>query len=200
MALEGYSLHLEGQTELVLHNNLTVDQLHPLKKKIASITSKKKKTDADCMELRRLEFQAGLYWSKELGPYVPNANLRKMLIEGAKKDKRGKDFESGLFVIGHAPIQYEGPRDLKSLIDDESFSWRTVVGNQRNSVMRTRPRFNPWSLEFEVKCDEQLISRDMLENAIEHASVEVGLCDGRSIGCGRFRWKLTDGVNGNGRG
>lgn len=206
METETYRIRLEGTTPLVLHNNQCVNPLNPLKKKIAAITSKaKRKTEADHLQLYKLEFQAGLYINDRLGPYVPAQNIRATLINGARKQKDGKQFESGLYVPEDAPIQYEGPRDLQGLLDrgcheEGGFMWTTVVGNQRASIMRTRPRFDDWAIEFDAICVNSLISRDMLEGALYAAQVQVGICDGRSIGMGRFDARILHaGSETNGR-
>lgn len=187
MSVDRYKIRLVGRTDLVLHNNQCVDPLNPLKKQISAITGKKKKTDADHLQLRKLEFIAGLYFNDQLGPFIPAQNLRKMLIEAARKDKNGKQFESGIFVEDHAPIQYEGPRTVEKMIEcGDEYMWTTPAGNQSSTIMRTRPRFRKWHVDFELIAEPSLVQRDMLENALRHAEISVGICDARSIGCGRF--------------
>jgi hypothetical protein len=189
MSSQQLTVRLTGRTPLVLHNNQCVNPRNPLKKQIALITSKgKRKTDADLDQLEKLEFAAGLYINDQLGPYVPAQNLRKMLIEAARKEKNGKQFESGIFVLDDAPIEYEGPRtfDEMWMMKDE-FAWTCVVGNQAASILRTRPRFKKWAVQFVVDTEESLVTRDMVESALRHAEISVGLCDARSVGCGRFK-------------
>lgn len=194
MAAKKVSVRLTGRTPLVLHNNQCVNPRNPLKKQISAITSKgKRKTDADHDQLEKLEFLAGLYINDRIGPYVPAQNIRKMLIEAARKEKNGKQFESGAFVNEDVPILYDGPRDFEGMYAmGDKFVWTTVVGNQQASIMRTRPRFNEWKVEFEVYLEDSLVTVDMLCGALRHAQIAVGLCDGRSIGCGRFTWDLID--------
>lgn len=179
---------LNGVSPLVMHNNRCVNPRDPLKKAIAAITGKgKRKTEADLDELERLEFVAGLYYDEEMGPYIPSNNIRKMLIEGARKVKMGKQFESGVFVTRDVPVEYDGPRDFEKMWElRDKFAWTTVVGNQKASILRTRPRFKQWKIEFSVILEESLVSVDDLKTALKHAEIAVGLCDGRSVGCGRF--------------
>lgn len=186
------TVRLTGKTPLVLHNNQCVDPRNPLKKAISAITSKgKRKTDADLEEIIRLEFAAGLYLDPVLGPVVPAQNIRKMLIEAARKDKNGKQFESGAYIYEASAIEYEGPRDLRGMIDDGRFMWTTVVGNQSASILRTRPKFDQWALNFNVELEDTLVTKDMLQNAMNHAQLAVGLCDARAIGYGRFSWEIV---------
>lgn len=194
MSASQLTVRLTGRTPLVLHNNQCVNPRNPFKKQIASITSKgKRKTESDLDLLEKLEFASGLYINDQLGPYVPAQNLRKMLIEAARKEKNGKQFESGVFVIEDAPIEYEGPRTFEEMWAlREQFAWTTVVGNQSASILRTRPRFNNWSLKFVVDIEDSLVTRDMMAGALKHAEISIGLCDGRSVGCGRFKAEIID--------
>lgn len=187
MALLEASIRLSGRTPLVLHNNQCVDPRNPLKKQIAAITSKgKRRTDADLEQLIKLEFLAGLYINDDLGPYLPSRMLWAMLIGAARKEKNGKQFEAGSFVPNDAPIIYDGPRDWESLFEDNKYVWTTVCGNQKASVLRTRPRFDEWAVEFDVELEDSLVSFGMLESAMQHAQLSGALGDGRSIGFGRF--------------
>lgn len=181
-------VRLNGRSPLVMHNNRCVNPRDPLKKAISAITAKgKRKTEADLDELERLEFVAGLYYDEQMGPYIPSQNIRKMLIEGARKVKLGKQFESGVFITDDVPVQYDGPRDFEEMWKlRDKFAWTTVVGNQKASILRTRPRFKQWFVEFSVILEDSLVSVDDLKTALKHAEIAVGLCDGRSVGCGRF--------------
>lgn len=196
MAATQFTVRLTGRTPLVLHNNQCVNPRNPLKKQIAAITSKgKRKTDADHEQLERLEFIASLYINDQIGPHLPAQNLRKMLIEGARKEKNGKQFESGCFVNDDAPIQYDGPRTIDEMVKlGDQFMWTTPVGNQSATIMRTRARFKVWSVEFTVYLENSLVTADMLEGALKHAEISVGIGDGRSVGCGRFKSEILKPV------
>lgn len=192
MGVQKYIVRLKGKSPLVLHNNQCVDPRNSLKKQMAAITNKKgKKTEADLEELERLEFMSGLYMCPQAGPVIPRANIRRMLIDGARKDKNGKEFESGIFLSDDAAIEYQGPRDAEGMWGQrDQFAWTTVVKNQRSSILRTRPRFKDWQIQFEVLTEDSIVSRDMLETALGRASVMCGIGDGRSIGYGRFSFEI----------
>jgi len=183
---------LIGTSPLVMHANTLANPLHPMKKKIAALTGKRKKTDSDHIEIARLEFIAGMYHDKERGPYIPRQNIRKMLIEAARKDKNGKQFEQGIYIVDDAPLEYDGPRDIQGLYEavdeDENpqFCWSTIVGNQKSSILRTRPRFTDWGCEFEVEIVPELVDMPTFETALDKAKISGGLCDARVLGYGRF--------------
>lgn len=187
-----FRVRLEGRSPLVMHNNTCVDPLSPEKKKLGALTGKKSKTDADHLAIRQIEFAAGIYFDHLLGPYIPAKNLRKMLIEGARKKKQGKQFEAGIFVCDDAKLLYDGPRDLESLY--EQFAWTVPAGNQSATIMRTRPKFDDWACEFEVMVETSLVGHDDLVEALKSAEIAVGICDARSLGMGRFRSQVLSAV------
>jgi hypothetical protein len=188
-----YTIKLSGTSALVMSNNRSVDPLDTLKKEMDKITSKRKKTDADHEELKRVEFMSRLYASDELGPYIPAANLRAMLIAGAKKQKMGTAFKSALYVLGDSKLEYDGPRDIEGMYE-AGYAWRVPVKNMGTStVMRTRPKFEQWACEFDVDADEEVVNKSDIEEALEKARKYVGLGDARTLGYGRFSWSLVSG-------
>jgi hypothetical protein len=182
-------IKLVGKTPLVVHNNTLADPLHPLKKALTAVTGKRKKTDADHEEIGRIEFVAGLYMDSEMGPIMPGRCLRACIIEGAKRDKMGTAFKTAFYIDGDSPIEYHGPRTAKELWEDKEFVWRTPVGNQSSTVIRTRPRFSKWEITFEAVYDEELIDAEHIENALRH-SAKIGLCDARALGYGKFSFEV----------
>ena len=159
---------------------------------IKKLTGKRKKTEADHIEIRRLEFLAGLYMD-EYGPIVPTRCVRAMLIHGARKDKNGKQFESGLFIETSPSVEYDGPRSAQEMWEG-GFAWSTPCGNQRSTIIRTRPRFEEWSITFVAELDTELVSLADYQLALARAERSVGLLDGRTIGFGRFNSEILDGV------
>lgn len=194
MAVQKFTVRLTGKTPLILNSNQCVDPRHPISKQKAAIAGKKgkKKTDADIDELARLEFMGAMYYQDQVGPVVPMANLRRMLVDGARKDKNGKEFESGCFITSDAAVQYDGPREVEKLWEQrDEFSLTSIVTNNgRGKVMRTRPCFRKWALEFDVELVDSLVSLDHLQLAMERAALMCGIGDGRSIGYGRFTFEI----------
>ena len=56
---------LNGTTPLIMHSPKCVNPLHPLAKQMKTLTSKKKKTEADLEAISDLEWEAGAYWVPE---------------------------------------------------------------------------------------------------------------------------------------
>lgn len=114
-----------------------------------------------------------------------------MLIEGARKNKKGKQFESGLFVVDDAPVDFGEPDKLTMEQLFERYAWTVPAGNQKNTIMRTRPKFDKWSCTFDVEIEEDLVSLDDLKNALASAGLGVGIGDAKSLGMGRFSGKIV---------
>jgi hypothetical protein len=176
-----YSIALEGTKPLLMHNARLANPMDPYAKAMKEISGKRKKTEDDHAELARREFQGGLYYDEKLGPCIPERMLFATMVEGARLLKRGRDVERGFigFDAANYALDYDGPRDRDALYEDVRFvDVRSVkVGQAR--VMRTRPIFPEWSVEFEVEFDSAIIDPDVLTQILENA--------GRYIGLGEFR-------------
>jgi hypothetical protein len=150
--------------------------------------SKRNKTIADYEQIAHIEFLGGLYpqpaypWENgvEFQVVIPGAMLRKVLIEGARKDKLGKQVEAGLIPPDDTSLVYEGPDDPEELF--EAGFYETVpVGIGRNKAIRTRPYFKEWAIEPTLDYAEDLIQEDQLVRAIQRAGREVGMGDDRPL-------------------
>jgi hypothetical protein len=172
--------------KMLMHNEQLADPLNEYTKSLKSVTSKRKKTDDDHIEIARIEFQGGLYHDDKLGPYIPDKWLHSMLIEGARRNKMGKEFESFIQIEQEmCPIIYKGPRDREKLWK-EKFYDRRCVGNQQNRVVRTRPRFMNAAIDFCIVVLEGGPDVAVVREAIDVAGVAVGLGDGRPRFAGKF--------------
>ena len=65
------NVRLEGHQPLIIHNSQLANPLNKWSKLMKDVTSKRKKTDADLLELQRLEFMGGMYFDDLVGVYVP---------------------------------------------------------------------------------------------------------------------------------
>ena len=57
---------------------------------------------------------------------------------------------------------------------------------QRNRVVKGRPKFNSWELEFNIKYDEKRVKKDILRQILEEAGAIKGIGDYRPK-FGRFK-------------
>jgi len=61
-----------------------------------------------------------------------------------------------------------------------------VIPSTGGRVMRYRPKFENWSLEFSIDVIDERIKPETLQKILVDAGRRVGIGDGRSIGFGRF--------------
>lgn len=185
---------LKGTSDLLMHSERLVNSFDPIVKQIKEYTGKRKKTEEDQLMISRLEWEAGLYWSEQTGPYIPGANLKKCIQEAAKIDKSGKDILRGVTPLdAEIPLVYKGPRDIEAMWASNDFvDVRSVsAGAPGRKVLRTRPRFKGWGLETAMYINSAIINVDDFQRWVEVAGVMCGLGDyrptfGRFIGAVKF--------------
>ena len=175
----------EGQTPILLHSARTVNPLDPITKELKKVTGKRKKTDEDHEAMARIEFEAALYHDDVLGPYIPAENVERCLRDAGVFTKNGKNVTRAVIVMDDKiPLIYpgadgrKGPREVEELWQGKFYDQRPVkVGTAR--LIRTRPRFADWSIEFTVQLDESVLDADVFEAIVEKAGSAIGLGDFR---------------------
>jgi len=187
MAQEELTIKIEGVAPLLMHNGQLANPLNPLVKEMKVHTSQRKKTDETHIEISRLEFKAGLYLNAKGQVIIPSEVIESCLIDGAKKSKLGKQFKSAICVTEDALLNYGKPQTVEQMWAKpaEFVDVRSVkVGQAR--VMRTRPIFRNWSIEFELLFDSDQVNAENILGAVCDAGKQVGLCDFRPK-FGRFQ-------------
>lgn len=193
------TLHAEGDAAIVLHNERLADPLDEVVRAIAAISKKTKKTEADHAEIARLEFLGGLYLSgpselKEghlivgagVVPCIPAWNVLRCLQDGGRRHKRGADVPRGIYpLVEYATLNYDGPTDPQELWESGDFVLRKTVGVQRNRVPRTRPMFQPWSVDLAIEVDPVVFDMHTLKVLWAEAGRYCGLAEMRPV-YGRF--------------
>lgn|SRR3990167_678223 len=179
--METLKARLTGLVPLILHNARLADPLDPISKAMKTVSSKRKKTDADFEELARLEFEGGLYMVDD-EPVIP-ARLIYGLLAGkggaARKQKSGPEAKAGIVVSGNFPLKYDGPRDVAGLWRDARFRSRVNAKIGQATVMRTRPIFEEWAVTIAVQYNPELVNRAQLIEWLELGGDQVGLGDWR---------------------
>lgn len=174
------SVRIEGVVPLLMHNIQLADPLNQFTKAIREITNKssKKRTDADLEEMARLEFMGGLYLNDSRVPAIPGENIEGLIRDGAKRQRKGQDVLRGVISDGVWPLSYDGPKDPDKLWENGNFrDYRACGLNGKSKVMRMRPRFNAWSLDFDVAYQPEIINKRDLEKFIVEGGMFCGLCD-----------------------
>ena len=171
--------HIRGIAPLLMHNGHLADPLNEFTRAIKAITAKRKKTDADFEQIAKLEFLGGLYLDRNGAPAVPGELIEGLLRDGAKKSRQGKDAQCGLISDGVWPLTYKGPKDQEALWADENFRDIRGVVIKGSRIMRMRPRFPVWDLNFEVMFQDEVANDDQINKWLVDAGQFVGLGDFR---------------------
>ena len=186
MKVEGIKrakVEIEGVSPLLMHNGQLANPMNPIVKQMKEITGKhhSKKTDADEIELMRLEFLGGLYISEDTGPFVPCECIEGCIRDAARISSKGRQVTAGLQVDpDRVRLEYEGPRTAEDLYADKNFvDVRPIKLKKSTTVMRTRPRFDSWSASFEVMTIDEVLNISDVKKFIEKAGMLKGLMDYR---------------------
>jgi hypothetical protein len=179
VAYKTLSFHLKSESPLLMHRGGLADPMDPFAQQMKRISGKRDKTEADFMEMARIEWYGGLYADENQHPCLPGEVVEATLINAAKKIKRGKQAQAGIICPGNFPLVYDGPDNLDELWEDARFRFTTGVRVQRNRVMRTRPRFNEWQVKIDVQYDPQLLNPSEVTAIVKRSGEEIGFGDWR---------------------
>lgn len=183
-----------GGDRLMMHNEQLANPFNEYTQELAKLTKKRGKALEDHLEIARIEYQGGLYFDDKIGPYVPNHCLMKMLVQGARRRKLGKQFEQMVQITREKnPVLYAGPRTRDGLWDSGKFVDQRLVGVNAARTMRTRPLFRDWAVDFEVVVLDGAVNGDDVKAALE-ASESIGLLDGRPTYAGQFALRKFERV------
>jgi hypothetical protein len=177
-AYQTLTFRLVSASPLLMHNGQLSDPLNPASQLLAEIHAKKKKTANDHKELARREYLGSLYMADD-GPCIPSEMLEAMLIGGAKSEKQGQRAKAAFLVERDALLEYDGPKDPKGLWEAPEFQLRTSARVGASRVQRTRPRFNKWALEFEVRVNADLVDPKKVRDFLMVAGEQLGIGDWR---------------------
>ena len=191
--MENLKLRFTGQSALLMHSDRYANPLDAMAKRHKQLTSKRKKTDEDHVEIARSEWEGSLYFDDSAGPYMPSINVRSCIVEGGKLNKLGAAIQRGTIIMDDVlPLAYDGPRTLDALWADAKFRDVRSVVVARQRLMRCRPRFSAWGVEFDIYYDPSIIDRAQLFQAAVNAGQFIGLGDYRPNKGGPFgRFEVT---------
>lgn len=178
--MKNIHIAIKGVTPLIMHSCQCVNALHPITIEMRKLTKKRNKTEEDLIKLSDLEWEAGLYWNDEVGLYIPAEVIEATFREGAKARKKGKDVVRAFSVTQMmVPLDIGENLTKEQLCNDYRFRDVRVMKVMRARVVRTRPRFNMWKIEFDAVYDEDAIDLQTIIEAVEYAGKYVGMCDSR---------------------
>lgn len=191
------TLTLTGRSPLLMHSAQFADPLDAGARNHSALVkvAKKSKTPEAILAVAKSEYVGGMYYDRELGPYVPGTMIRAALVDGARLSREGKDVVRAVQIIDdRLALEYEGPRDPDALWENPAFrDGRTVVVSNRR-LMRYRPMFKQWELQVRVFFDPSMVEPAKLLMFADKAGQYVGIGDFRPDKGGSFgRFKVTAG-------
>ena len=166
---------------MIMHNGRTADPLDEFARKLKKVSAKRAKTEDDHLLMAQIEQEAGLYWSDELGTYMPSDNLQRMFLDACKKLKLGR--QSVGIIIDHeygVPVIFENHKNWKKITTDPRYRLRKSVTIGAAKVMRTRPLIpTGWELTISIELDPEMIDVDQFHEICHIAGNRIGLGDWR---------------------
>ena len=180
---------LAGVTAIIMHCGATgLDTRSALSREIAAITAKRggNRTAVDDKRLWELECRRSLYLDAGGRPTLPEAALRRMIENGARKTKQGSLVREGL-MIESVTFRYDVDRygeTVEKLITTTQFVVPVVVTKR---VLRSRAKFDcPWSVVGVADVDPELVDIDKLTAWLATGGRRVGLGDWRPEKSGHY--------------
>ena len=182
----------KGVTPIILHSCAGVNPLNPITIKIKEVTRKKNKTEDDLRLLSDLEWESGLYYDENVGIYIPAENVEATVRDGAKARKKGKDITKAFNVLDMMiPLDTGEKLTKEQYMADYRFRDVRAMKVMRARVIRTRPRFNMWRINFLAGYDEKVIDLQTIIEAMDYSGKYTGLCDSRPK-YGQFVASITE--------
>lgn len=179
---------LIGIAPLCFHSERLANPTDPFTRELKKLTAQKRKTDELQEQIKWLEWRAGFY-EHEGRAVVPADNVLAVVVQGARKLKKGKDASAGVFEAEpQFALRYKGADTIEGLKGDHRFcDYRSVVVGGRR-VMRARPIFKHWELPIALHFDPEILSKEELVQSLMLGGERVGLCERRPR-WGRFTVK-----------
>lgn len=198
--MKDVTFKIVGVIPMMQHSARLVDKRDPITIAINEHTAKsaKTKTPIDDIAIEHLEWLGGLY-TTEKGTFkelpsgklsltgygkvcIPGQNIEAMLAETAGQ-VTGVTRDACITAIvsdGNWPLLLDGPSDVVKLYAKfEQYSDRRSVVLNKARIMRTRPIFRNWALEFTISFREEMIDEPKLREIISRAGQYKGLGDYR---------------------
>lgn len=196
---------LTGDGPMIVKNVQMANPLNKFSKALKSVSSKRVKTDADHIEMGRIEFLGSLHMHEELGPVLPGACVVAAINAAARKTKEGQLAKCAVFAAapGYFRLEYDGVRDPEAMFADESprptpgaegFRFTSLVTRQKARVVSVRPIYHDWYADVSLMYEDSIINFAQLDRWIQKAGTMCGLCEWRPTH-GRFTAKcLSPGM------
>jgi hypothetical protein len=129
---------------------------------------------------------------------IPTANIDRCMLDASKKSKAGVKWKSGVILGGSTiPLKYSGSEIVSEIQREmpipnpeldhnyEDHVDQQLVKVQTSRILRTRPIFDDWSVEFDVTFDQNVLDENEVLDIARTAGNLIGFLEGRPR-MGRF--------------
>lgn len=190
--LTKFDVRWNGAVPILMHNGQLANPRNPIVqaiKKITSLPPKQKSTDENLLRLATLEWVGGLYFTGDVAigdkiAFSPKAKviipadvIYGCVVSGARKQRLGELMQSSFLIDDDATFEYEGPKDLNVLMQDDRYISIRRAGVKGSAVMRTRPIFKTWQISFSCMVDTESIDEKSFIQAMRDAGRYKGVGD-----------------------
>jgi hypothetical protein len=190
--MQELEVQFTGRVPLVVHNVRLANPLDPHARALKALSGKRNKTEDDYAEMVRVEWEGGLYWDDDLGPYLPARYPVAALRASGAMTKHKTALVRGLTVSApdggeRLPIEYDGPRTIADLWDEaETYCDVRAVKVGQARVFRARPRFPEWAVTFRAMLDTEQVDLDVFEAIVARAGRLIGMGEAAEGARARF--------------
>ena len=185
-----YEVRLTGTSGLICHNGaagLDTRSAANIEKRQIAAKRGSNRTQADDERLAALECFTSLYFDSDGRPTFPESAIRAMIEAAARKTKMGPAVREGLVVERVTAFTYDVDgmgATAEELMVSAQFTVPVVV--QRSRVLRTRAKFDDWSIAAVLECDDALVEQSLLEEWLDLGGRRIGLGDWRPQKSGHY--------------
>lgn len=167
-------------TPMIAHNGQMANPLNKFAKELKQLSGLRNKTDEIHHQMAEIEFNASLYLDKKGNITWETRCVEANLVEGARKSKEGKLALAGAYLDPTLKFQFDGYQGVQERWDNpEECIIAVPVRVGQSKIVRTRPIFHAWNMEYNVTINDELVKPESLERWIIAGGTQVGLGDWR---------------------
>lgn len=167
------SVRIEGKTPLLMHRFTDSEQL--------KATNGNRSSTIGDRGTPKEQAEESLYTNEEGIIIIPQPNIYRTIVDAGKFFKNGKSKvttqKSSLIpsALSMDQTYYELEHDEPWTVDTRPIRIPSTGGR----ILRHRPCFNVWALEFEFDLNEEMLGENLIRDIIDMAGIAIGLGDFR---------------------
>ena len=171
--MKDITIRISGKTPLLLHRFTDAAQM--------AATSGARSSIANDAEPAVEQAEHALYVDEQGRPGIPGPNVLRCLIDAGKFMKAGRSkVTTQKSSIVPAAVMLDEPFLLIESVGGWKVDTRPVrIPATGGRILRHRPCFDDWALNFCVQLDESVIAPKMFRELVDHAGSRIGLGDFR---------------------